>query len=1790
MTFFPPAAPPVSIPRVDLGDVLGRGSHSIVYRGRHGEQDVAVKVALRARSDGADNARFLREAALLATLRHPGFPEIYDVGESDGHAFLVMELVEGTTLAERLKRGRLAPPTVLRLARQLASALAAVHRRGLVHRDVKPQNIVVDDAGRARLIDFGLVARAAHSAELDIGGTFLYSAPEQTGMLKRPIDGRADLYGLGVVLYEALAGQPPFVAEDPGELIRQHAVSQPTPLAQVAEDVDPALASMVGRLLAKDPDDRYQTAAGLASDLGRIEQLREERSRELLLGRDDFLFGVLREAPLVGRERELALMKDRWRSARRGQGSFLVIEGEAGCGKTRLARELLGFVREAGGVVLSASASQGTRAPFSAFHEAVDSLFAHFNRLPESDRVRFREAARAIAGDAAPILRRFSPRLGVLLGAERDGDHGLGASDQFFEAVASFFVGLAEHCGGVVLSLDDITWLDDASLRVTERIAARTQDVPLLVVATARTSEEDGRNRARVASLVRSATTITLPMLEEPGLRRFASAYLGSDDVPAELVDALVARSRGSPLLASGYLRAMLEHGLLLPRWGSWFIDTSGLDSLELGGDIVDLMGARVDALGERARRVLEAATVIGPRFELGLLQQVADAGPDEVSAALGDALASCLVEQVEGGSYAFVHERIRAALFERLALDEERALHQTIADSLYAEGGFDGDAVYAIATHYAQGYTDRDPRRVFETSHAAGRHALEQYAYEEAYHFLSRAEEFAGKSGEPCPGELLEGLGQACARSGRLERAKSYLERLLASTEDRLHRARVRAALAQVHVWDSFRTVEAWQQTEAIFRELGHPLPKTRVGRVVTSLWYFLCGLIIDRTGVGYGKAVGAGRERMRILTQTLKSAGHVAYWNMQPVFTVLLVLRSLFFAHRLGRSAELVQTYVGSSLVFAAVGRPGVSRRFGDRAVEIAESLGDKALAAYGRMNRGIARNARGESLASEREMKSVLTEREAWLDVGEYTQGCTDLSWNLQLRGYPREALKWVERGLERERQASPQRGQIFLPTKASACLASLGETERAGELLEDARRIADAAPEDRYRQANYLSHLVFFYLEAREVKKAMQAVEAYRRLGIAPKLTPFHFRNFFVYQAYVWLMRSEEEGFDAEAEAGLARAVEELRVTAYTGHPAFVGHLLVLEGALHRLRRADEKAFAALEAAARSAEAHDNAWVTFEVKRQRALLLRQRGEARAGARLAEEAFSLSLDIESPLKARLIRRDFDLGRSTTRTASQAIQRDPPGEHADGARAVHLERYVEALIRVSQVSLSVLDGAQQARAILDEVVSLFGAERAFLFFEDNENRELRLFAARNAAGADLEDARGYAARVVEDVHSHQRARVVSGNEDAASIGSESAIAYDLRSIVAAPLRVRDRPIGVVYLDNRLAKGVFTSDDVEILTAICNHIAVAIETAKAAKLELQYKTERDKRALAEALRTLIGPATPQTREEDVLGRLLTQVEKLVPAAKARYFRRKRSDGRRRGNGDGAGAPAWQEVRTGRPARAHEVLDVMAEDRRARLLPAESNAFESAPVADAKVVCWLGAPLVVGDEVAGVLALETRDAEALDRSHLELAQTFADQASIALDNARLFARVEQLATHDELTGLVNRRALLDKAWGELRRAIRYEQPLSAMLIDVDHFKRINDQHGHPVGDEVLRVLAARFRDSVRDVDLVSRYGGEEFIVLMPQTTGREAASSLAERLRKRVSREPVPTMAGPLTVTVSVGVAEGRSADAEPQELFARADVALYQAKREGRDRVVLAEGRDHDRDEPRVR
>jgi serine/threonine protein kinase len=337
-----------------------------VYRAHDSvlDRDVAVKLLSESGLGTEGRERMLREAQAIAKLNHPNIVQVFDAGQLDEMPYIVMELVEGHSLHEQPPKDY---PGIVAVARQICAALDHAHRNGIIHRDLKPENVIIAPDGSAKLMDFGLARSVASrmTSEGEITGTVFYLAPELA--LGKDFDGRADLYALGVMLYELTTGELPFSKGDPLTVISQHIHASAIPPRSKVPTIPPLLEQLIQQLMGKDPAERPESAAATAQLLESpsLLDLQAETDRELAL------LARIARGKFIGRTPELKQARSLWAQAVAGQGTTLLISGEPGIGKTRILRELATHVEVSGGVALFGEAYEGGGAPYAPFGEAI---------------------------------------------------------------------------------------------------------------------------------------------------------------------------------------------------------------------------------------------------------------------------------------------------------------------------------------------------------------------------------------------------------------------------------------------------------------------------------------------------------------------------------------------------------------------------------------------------------------------------------------------------------------------------------------------------------------------------------------------------------------------------------------------------------------------------------------------------------------------------------------------------------------------------------------------------------------------------------------------------------------------------------------------------------------------------------------------------------------------------------------------------------------------------------------------------------------------------------------------------------------------------------------------------------------------------------------------------------------------------------------------------------------------------------------------------------------------------
>lgn len=389
-------------------------------------------------------------------------------------------------------------------------------------------------------------------------------------------------------------------------------------------------------------------------------------------------------------------------------------------------------------------------------------------------------------------------------------------------------------------------------------------------------------------------------------------------------------------------------------------------------------------------------------------------------------------------------------------------------------------------------------------------------------------------------------------------------------------------------------------------------------------------------------------------------------------------------------------------------------------------------------------------------------------------------------------------------------------------------------------------------------------------------------------------------------------------------------------------------------------------------------------------------------------------------------------------------------------------------------------------------------------------------------------------------------------------------------RSMIIAPLITPANILGTISVWRSPNIDQFCDDDLDFFQELANRAAMAIENARLYAEEVQRNRELN--ALRDATIALMSTLDLEV----LLGRILDAAQHAIPASeRGLLFLAAPRTGRLELRAVlGFGDPRIRRanfLKDGRIERAiseHKpflINDIFQTGYPNELLQEETAFFRSA----------IFAPLVLGTEVLGVLTLSSSRSYAFSQSDLRLLVSFAATTTAAINNAMLHTEVQKIAITDPLTGLYNRRGLEELGGHEFDRYRRFGHPFSVTMLDIDHFKQVNDRYGHTVGDLVLKGLAEKCRSVIRQVDILGRYGGEEFVILLPETDLFQAVN-LSERLRRLVADTPIPAGELNIPITISLGVTRASRNHTSLSMILDQADKALYDAKSKGRNRVEI--------------
>jgi PAS domain S-box-containing protein len=1410
-------------------------------------------------------ARLQHEYALRAELDADWAARPVALTHYNDRLTLVLEDPGGAPL-DRLLGRPLDLSHFLRIAIPLAAALRQVHERGLIHKDIKPANFMVDAAsGGVWLTGFGIASRLPRERQAPappevIAGTLAYMAPEQTGRMNRSVDARSDLYALGVTFYEMLTGTLPFTAADPMEWVHCHVARQPVPPNERVAGVPGPLSAIAMKLLAKTAEERYQTAAGVEADLRRCLVAWELYGRidPFPLGARDASDRLLIPEKLYGREREIdALISSFERVLANGTLELVLVSGYSGVGKSSVVNELHKALVPSHGLFASGKFDQYKRdIPYTTLGQAFQSLVRSLLTRSEAELGKWRDSLREALGPNGQLIVNLVPELELVIGKQPPvPDLPPQDAQNRFQMVFRRFLGVfarKEH--PLALFLDDLQWLDAATLDLLEHLVTHSEVRHLLLVGAYRDNEVGPAH-----PLVQ-----TLETIRKAGARvqEIVLAPLELDDVGRLIVDALHCeperarplaeliqeKTGGNPFFAIQFFIALADEGLLAfdQMTRAWQWNMERIRAKSYTDNVVDLMAGKLQRLSSTTQEALKQLACLGNVAPISTLALIHGETDEAIHGALWEAIHAGLVLR-EDNAYRFLHDRIQQAAYSLIS-DEQRAdVHLRIGRALLASMTADelAEHLFDVANQFNRGATllaDREEKaQVARIDLRAARKAKASTAYASASVHLAAGMALLDEKDWGSRYELTFSLWLERTEceflTGNFDIAEQLIGELLQRAASNVDQAAVYHLKVDFHVIKS-ENQQAVASALACLRLFGIDLPAhptwEQVQAEYETVWQTLKGRPIESLidlPLMTDPELQAAMQVFSVLTPA-------AYFTDFHFFC-LFACRMVRISMQRGISGASTHGYALLGFILGPVfHRYGEGYRFAKLACDLVEKHGFIAYQAKAyRVTTRVAFWTQPIATAIDFNRLAFRTA----IETGDLTSACFSMDRSvtvLILRNDPLDAVwRESEKSLDFVRKAG-FRDMADAIVSQQRFIATMQGRTATFSTFSDAQ--FDEATFEAQLTGNRMTLMICCFYWILKLKARFLSGDYAEALAAADNAKPILWAaaaqiqslDYFYYAALTVAALYEEASDDGQTgwRDLLTAHHEQLREWADNYPPTFGDKYALVSAEIARLEGRDADAMRLYEQAIRSARDHgfvQNEGLAHEVA---ARFFTARGFDTIAHACLREARRCYLRWGAFGKVRQLEqlhphlRDAPVSASPTATIGAPVGQLDVGTVLKAAQAVSGEIVLGELIKTLMII----------------AVEHAGAERGLLIlFPGDEPRIVaKATTSRGRVEVTLREAAVSPAELPESVlHYVIRTRECVIIDGALAQDPFSADEYirqkHARSVLCLPLVKQAKLIGVLYLENNLAAHVFTPARISVLELLASQAAISLENAR---------------------------------------------------------------------------------------------------------------------------------------------------------------------------------------------------------------------------------------------------------------------------------------------------------------------------------------------------------------------
>ncbi|WP_392481869.1 AAA family ATPase [Nostoc sp. C110] len=1467
----------IALPGFKILTLLKAGVKAVIYRGiKVKDQCPVIIKGLRPEQCTPNNIEQLKhEYAIAQRLNITAAVKVYALEMHQGIPYLIMEDFEARSLDQLLDQFQ-EPVSFLKIAIEITSKLAQIHTYNIVHKDIKPQNILVNlETSQVKIADFGIATFIPYQQQIvssssRIEGSLPYLAPEQTGRMNRGIDHRSDLYSLGVTFYEMLTGQLPFQGKDPLEWVHCHIAQSPPSPKKLNDDIPQILCDIIIKLLSKVAEQRYQSALGLQFDLEQcLKQLETTGEiQSFVLGEQDISERFQIPQKLYGREQELAkLLQAFERVVSQGKPEIVLVSGYAGIGKSSLVKEIHKPIVRERGVFISGKFDQYKRdIPYSTIVQAFQTLVRQILTEPEEQLANWKKRIQAALGNNGRLIADVIPEVELIVGEQPPiPELGPAESQNRFNLVFQNFISVfsqKEH--PLTVFLDDMQWADSATLNLIQTVITGSSIHYLCFILAYRDNEVDvvhpfSLMMEKICQQGVRTTEIILTPLNLVYVNKLIADTLHSSAERVEpLAQLIIQKTDGNPFFVNEFLKTLHQENLLNfdPQYRIWQWDLAQIEAQGITDNIVNLMIGRMQKLPAATQEVLKLASCIGNRFDLEVLAIVGEQSIEETANALFEVILRGLIIPIEsdettGRNYRFYHDRVQQAAYSLIADESKSVVHLTIGRLLLKNSSQEqvNEQIFDLVNQLNLAVNliieQREKDELVRLNLIAAKKAKASTAYTPAKRLFSVAMNLLAENAwieqyEQTFNLFIE-LAECEFLTGNLEQAEQLFELLLLKAESHVDKSSI--YIRQIILYQvAGRYEEALTLGLKALKLFGVTFPDTNeeVQAAIAIERNQILANLDNRQVSDLINSLVIEDPNIKTVISLLTTLGPPTYLGKPHLFP-LVVLKAVNYSLKFGNTEDSCFAYSMYAMLLVSIFHDiPTGYAFSEMTIQLNEKFHDLKL-------RGVVLHIHGSHINVWRNHIATdipFLERGfiGCVEAGDVTmanyngyQG----SWQIIQLGSPlSDTYKSLEKYIVFARQSKHEAVYQTIRLQQMLLMNLRGLTHQTLTLSND--EFDESCALSIITDAGFVSGIIFYYIikliiffTYRQYAEALNCVSKLSKFPVATLALPIE-TDYILYYSLTLTALYPTVSFLEQEQFLLTLESHQQQLQYWANHcpTNFLHKSQLVAAEIARIQGRDLEAMRLYEQSI--ASAREQGFVQYEALANElgAKFYLEREFELIAKTYLQEAKNTYLRWEAAAKVKHLEESYPQLLPQQQLTSNGTF-ITTGEHLDFLSVVKASQSISSEIVFSRL----------LKTLMQIVIEQAGAEIGYLLLENEQNLVIEVEAKVNHQAEKLNVSRpvfdGEISQVLPQLmlnyvqRTQETVILQNATEQNMFSGDKYIIQKQPKSVLCLPIARQSKLLGILYLENNLIPSAFTQEKLSVLDILTVQIAISLENAR---------------------------------------------------------------------------------------------------------------------------------------------------------------------------------------------------------------------------------------------------------------------------------------------------------------------------------------------------------------------